>query len=132
MADKKTNKRANPEKERYSLTAKACFAIAISDTRISPTDVFFEDAENHTFQSAYIILERRMNEAGYITDKDGKTKDNKDSEEPKVIFSRTIKGFYPNASDEQIDAAWELFVYHMTRQGDATNRKSEKETSNKS
>ena len=132
MADKKTNKKANPEKERYSLTAKACFAIAISDTRISPTDVLFDDVENHAFQSAYIILERRMNDAGYVTDKDGKAKDNKDSEKPEVIFTRTIKGFYPNASDEQIDAAWELFVYHMTRQGNATKRKSEKETTDKS
>ena len=132
MADKKTNKKANPEKERYSLTAKACFAIAISDTRISPTDILFDDVENHAFQSAYIILERRMNDAGYVTDKDGKAKDNKDSEKPEVIFTRTIKGFYPNASDEQIDAAWELFVYHMTRQGNATKRKSEKETTDKS
>lgn len=125
---RKTNKRADKE-ERYRLSAKACFAIAISDTRVSHTNVLYEDFENHTFQSAYIILEQRMNDAGYITDKDGKTKDNKDSDKPEVIFSRTIKGFYPNASNEQIDAAWELFVYHMARQGIAKSRKGEDVTS---
>lgn len=105
--------------ERWSLTPKSCLAIALTDTKISPTDVFLEDINEHTFRSAYIILEKRMNNAGYITDKEGKTKDEKGPDTPETIFTRTIKGFYPDASEEQIRAAWELFVYHMIRQGNA-------------
>lgn len=103
--------------ERWSLTPKSCLAIALTDTRISPTDVFLEDINEHTFRSAYLILERKMKNAGYITDKEGKTKDEKGPDAPETIFTRTIKGFYPDASEEQIRAAWELFVYHMDRQG---------------
>ena len=111
--------------ERWSLTPKSCLAIALTDTKISPMDVFLEDFDEHTFRSAYIILERRMNNAGYITDKEGKTKDKRGSDTPAAIFIRTIKGFYPNASAEQIHAAWELFVYHMDRQGNVEKKSSD-------
>ena len=34
---------------------------------------------------------------------------------------------YSNATDEQFDVAWELFLYHMERQGNATKMKREGE-----
>ena len=107
----------------WRLTPKTCLSITLNETSVSHVDLFVEDDRCRKFESAYIILEQRMNNAGYITDKDGKTKYTKDSEKPKVIFSRTMKGFYPEATDEQIDAAWELFLYHMERQGNATRMK---------
>ena len=100
---------------KYRLTPKACLGIVLTDTRISPVDLL-DDFENRTFKSAFTIFERRMERAGYITDNDGKTVGSENSEEPDMIFSKTIKGFYPDASEEQISAAWELFVYYLDRE----------------
>ena len=109
----------------WRLTPKSCLLIALNETSISDADLFVEDDRHRKFESAYIILDQRMNNAGYITDKEGKTKYTKDSEQPVVIFSRTMKGFYPDATNEQIDAAWELFLYYMERQENATKMKKE-------
>ena len=109
----------------WRLTPKSCLLIALNETSISDADLFVEDDRHRKFESAYIILDQRMNNAGYITDKEGKTKYTKDSEQPVVIFSRTMKGFYPDATNEQIDAAWGLFLYYMERQGNATKMKKE-------
>lgn len=122
---KRKEKKTDSSDERWGLTPKTCLAIALTDTKISPTDVFLEDINEHTFRSAYIILEKRMNNAGYITDKEGKTKDEKGTDTPETIFTRTIKGFYPDASEEQILAAWELFVYHMIQQGNVEKKSSD-------
>ena len=111
----------------WRLTPKSCLSIALNETSISDVDLFVEDDRHRKFESAYIILEQRMNNAGYITDKEGKTKYTKDSEKPEVIFSRTLMGFYPHATNEQVDAAWELFLYHMERQGNARKMKKEGE-----
>jgi hypothetical protein len=46
----------------------------VNETSISDVDLFVEDDRHLKFESAYIILEQRMNKAGYITDKDGNTK----------------------------------------------------------
>lgn len=107
----------------WRLTPKACLSIALDETSITDGNPFIEDDRHRKFESAYIILEQRMNNAGYITDKDGNTKYTKDPEKPEAIFSRTIKEFYPDTSDEQIDAAWELFLYHMARQGNTKEMK---------
>ena len=58
-----------------------------------------------------------MYDAGYITDENGEKKDHKDPDKPQIIFSRTVKGFYPDATEEQISAAWDLFVYRMKKHG---------------
>lgn len=58
----------------WCLTPKACLSIALNETSISDVDLFVEDDRHLKFESAYIILEQRMNKAGYITDKDGNTK----------------------------------------------------------
>ena len=119
---KKRSKKNREEEEILRLTPKSCLAIAISETSISDFDMFVEDERNRKFESAYTILERRIDDAGYITDKDGKTKYDENSEPPKSIFSRTIKGFYPDATEEQISAAWDLFIYHMERQGNISKK----------
>ncbi|MBQ8989987.1 MAG: hypothetical protein IJ067_09875 [Prevotella sp.] len=106
----------------WKLTPKACLEIAINDTDISDVNFFLDDEKSRKFESVYAILEKRMNDAGYITDENGETKDNTDSDKPIVIFEKTIRGFYPLATDEQISAAWDLFVYHMERQGNISKR----------
>lgn len=116
----KRSKKNNEENEKWQLTPKSCLAIAINETSISDFDMFVEDERRQKFESTYTILERRIDDAGYITDKDGKTKYDKNTESPMSIFSRTIKGFYPVATEEQISAAWDLFIYHMERQGITT------------
>ena len=120
---KKKSKKNHKEDGGWRLTPKSCLAIAINETSISDFDMFVDDESNRKFESAYTILERRIDDAGYITDKDGKTKCDEYSEPPEAIFSRTIKGFYPDATDDQISAAWDLFVYHMERQGTMRRRK---------
>ena len=120
---KKKSKRNHKEEEIWRLTPKSCLAIAVSETSISDFDMFIDDERNRKFESTYTILERRIDDAGYITDKDGKTRCDENSEPPKSIFSRTIKGFYPDATKEQISAAWDLFVYQMERQGNVAKKK---------
>ena len=102
---------------RIALTPKACLEIALTDTGISDVELFVEDERCRKFRSTYTILERRMSSAGYITDENEKMHYDKDSKSPFDIFTRTVRGFYPNTSDEQLDAAWDLFLYHMERQG---------------
>ena len=108
--------------EPITLSPKGCLGIALEDTSIADDVLFLEDERNKKYDSAYLILEKRMKDAGYITDENGETKDSTDSEKPAVIFSRTIKGFYPKASEEQIAAAWDLFIYHMERHGNLRHR----------
>ncbi len=110
------------EEEVYSLAPMGCLKSALEDTSIADVDITLEDDRYQKFESAFIILERRMNDAGYITDNDGKIKANKDSEKPVDIFNRTIKGFYPDATEDQISAAWDLFVYQMERHGNMVSK----------
>ena len=112
-----------------ALTPKACLEIALTDTGISDVDIFVEDISNRKFCSAFTILERRMKSEGYITDENGNTHSTPESKKPFDIFTRTIRGFYPNTNDEQLEAAWELFIYHMERQGNIakTNRVKDEE-----
>lgn len=109
------------ENARWQLTPIVCLGFALAETEIS-VDPFSTGERNSKFESAYTILERRMNDAGYITDENGETKDHTNSEKPVVIFTKTIKGFYPKATDEQISAAWDLFVYHMDKQGNLAGK----------
>ena len=106
-----------------ALTPKACLEIAISDTGISDVDIFVEDAKNRKFCSAFTILERRMKNEGYITDENGDTHNTPDSKKPFDIFTKTIRGFYPDTSDDQLEAAWDLFIYNMERQGNLAKKK---------
>ena len=106
-----------------ALTPKACLEIAISDTGISDVDIFLEDANNRKFCSAFTILERRMKNEGYITDENGDTHSTPDSKKPFDIFTKTIRGFYPDTSDDQLEAAWDLFIYNMERQGNLAKKK---------
>ena len=74
-----------------------------------------------------------MKSEGYITDENGNTHSTPESKKPFDIFTRTIRGFYPNTNDEQLEAAWELFIYHMERQGNiAKTNRVEDEEHNKS
>lgn len=115
-----------------ALTPKACLEIALTDTGISDVDIFVEDINNRRFCSAFTILERRMKNEGYITDENGDTHHAPDSKKPFDIFIRTIRGFYPNTNDDQLEDAWELFVYHMERQGNIakTNHVEDEEHNN--
>ncbi|MBQ7423873.1 MAG: type II toxin-antitoxin system ParD family antitoxin [Prevotella sp.] len=107
------------------LTPKACLEIALTDTGISDVDIFVDDINNRKFCSAFTILERRMKSEGYITDENGDTHHTNDASKPADIFARSIRGFYPNASNDQLNAAWELFVYHMERQGNTKSNETE-------
>lgn len=115
-----------------ALTPKACLEIALTNTGISDVDIFVEDVNNRKFCSAFTILERRMKSEGYITDENGATLSTPESKKPFDIFSRTIRGFYPNTNDDQLEDAWELFVYHMERQGNIakTNHVEDEEHNN--
>lgn len=55
-----------------------------------------------------------------------------DSKKPYDIFARTIRGFYSNTNDDQLEAAWDLFIYHMERQGNIvkTNHAENEEQNN--
>ncbi len=114
------------------LTPKACLEIALTDTGISDIDIFVEDVNNRRFCSAFTILERRMKNEGYISDENGDTHHTPESKKPFDIFSRTIRGFYPNTNDDQLEAAWDLFIYHMERQGNIakTNCRENEEHNN--
>jgi len=79
-----------------ALTPKACLEIAITDTGISDVDIFVEDVNNRRFCSAFTILEHRMKNEGYITDENGDTHSTSESKKPFDIFTKTIRGFYPN------------------------------------
>ena len=107
--------------EVYSLAPMGCLKAALTETSITNVDLVKDDDRYHKLRSAFIILERRMNEAEYITDNDGKTKETIDAEKPADIFFRTIKGFYPDTINDQIMAAWDLFVYYMERHGNIVN-----------
>lgn len=106
-----------------ALTPKACLEIAITDTGISDVDIFVEDVNNRKFCSAFTILERRMKSEGYITDENGETHSTPESKKPFDIFTKAIRGFYPNTNDDQLEAAWDLFIYHMERQGNLAKQK---------
>ena len=101
--------------EPLTLTPKGCLEVALTDSGISDVDLFVEDEKCRKFNAAYLILERRMKSAGYITDEKGESQDSTNSDKPFEIFSRTIKGFYTSVIDEQLSVAWELFLYHMER-----------------
>ena len=63
-----------------------------------------------------------MKNEGYITDENGDTHNTPDSKKPFDIFTKAIRGFYPDTSDDQLEAAWDLFIYHMERQGNIAKK----------
>ena len=106
--------------EPLTLTPKGCLEVALTESGISDVDLFVEDKRSRKFNAAYLILERRMKSAGYITDEKGESQDSTNSDKPFEIFSRTIKGFYTSVIDEQLSVAWELFLYHMEGHGNTS------------
>lgn len=106
--------------EPLSLTPKGCLEVALTESGISDVDLFVEDERYRKFNAAYVILERRMKSAGYISDEKGESQDSTNSDKPFEIFSRTIKGFYTSVIDEQLSVAWELFLYYMERHGNTS------------
>lgn len=54
---------------------------------------------------ALTMLERRMKNEGHITDENGDTHSTPESKKPFDIFTKTIRGFYPNTTDDQLEAA---------------------------
>lgn len=108
--------------EQLSLTPKGCLEVALTESSISDVDICVEDERCRKFNAAYLILERRMKSAGYISDEKGEPQDSANSDKPFEIFSRTIKGFYTTVIDEQLSVAWELFLYYMERHGNTSQR----------
>ena len=107
----------------FVLSPKGCLDVALSDAGIVEIDFDENNKDTRKFNSAFLILEKRMKDAGYITDDDGETKEKNGSEEPFDIFHRTIKGFYPEVTDNQVSVVWDLFVNNLERCG---HTKSEK------
>lgn len=110
------------DKGRFTLSPRGCFASAIWDTSIS-TDAngVFGLSETSKFDSAFTILVKRFKEHGWIEDDDNlPVKGTK--EEQEQIFCDTVKGFYPNATNEQVTAAYDLFKDLIVRHGNTKEK----------
>ena len=104
---------------RFTLSPRGCFASAICDTSIydGEGDVFGL-SETSKFDSAFKILVKRYEERGWV-ESDKNLPPEGTSDDQKRIFRDTVKGFYPSATDEQADAAFDLFMELMTKHGNA-------------
>ncbi len=105
------------DKGEFSLSPRGCFAWSLADTKISnlhPTEL----SETSDFDTAFKILVSRFEKYGFI-DSGNTEVDNE--HEPREIFIETVKGFYPNATDWQVNAAFDAFAIFMEQHGN-TNK----------
>ena len=102
----------------YSLSPKGCLLCAFEELGlVSSIALDCGEREGKNFENCFKLLEKRLDEAGYITDKNGETHYTKETESPKSIFLRTVNAYYPNSNDDQREAVWEVFSEHLERQG---------------
>ena len=104
-----------PEDATFRLTPLSCFAEALADAHI--VECAWEECEDKNFRNAYYILEEWFRSNGYIVDASGNARECSNSEQPKNLFIKVVNVFYPDASSDQKDIAWEMFIKHMNFQG---------------
>ena len=109
---------------RFTLTPRGCFATALCHTRIVDTDEF-DLNQLAAFNSLFTVLVERFKRRGWIKYDDEKESDvtetRKDQEE---VFVKTVRGFYPNATEEQASAAFDLFFNLLEKHGNTTETKN--------
>lgn len=103
------------------LTPKSCFAISLTEANISESNLLFEDFENDTFSEAYKLLEKRFEDNGYIVYDYDPAKKIKPLYEPEEIFKQVVNVYYPSASKDAINYAWNVFALNMNVQGNTTD-----------
>ena len=113
-----------PEDATFCLTPLSCFAEALADAHI--VECAWEECEDKNFRNAYYILEEWFRSNGYIVDASGNAKECINPEPPKDLFVKVVNVFYPDASSDQKDVAWEMFIKHMDFQGNLGPEDDEK------
>ena len=104
-----------PDDAEFTLTPLSCFAFALDDANI--VDDMFEELESDRFRKAFAIFERKMQNNGYAPVHDDIHRDVENPERPDDIFKKVVKVFYPESDEDQREIAYDLFIYHMKRQG---------------
>lgn len=104
---------------RFSLSPRGCFASALVDTKIVDENVA-ELSETNDFDGAFRVLVSRFEKYGLIDNGEGNKRDS--NHNPSKLFKKTVRGFYPNATKDQVNAAFDLFVILMTEHGNTDKK----------
>ena len=61
----------------------------------------------------------------YIVDASGNARECSNPEHPKDLFIKVVNVFYPDASPDQKDVAWKMFIKHTDFQGNLVPKDDE-------
>jgi len=110
------------EEGRFTLSPRGCFASSLIDTSISESDIS-EIFSDQKFDSAFMTLVGRFRRAGFLKYDDEPNNKEKTREDQMNLFASTVLGFYPKATKEQIEAAFDLFFILLEKHGNTVKNK---------
>ena len=100
---------------RLTLSPRGCFAWALTDTGIGGYESAVELSNDPKFDSAFKVLVKRFRENGWIEN---------DSKEPsvngvdqKTVFTKTVSVYFKNASEDELEAAFDEFAILLEEHG---------------
>ena len=112
-----------PDDAVLTLTPLSCFGVALGDANI--VDDKIAELYSERFRKAFAIFEQKMQDNGYAPVYDDIHKDVESPERPDDIFKKVVKVFYPESDEDQREIAYDLFIYHMKRQGNIKTKEDE-------
>ena len=102
----------------YVLGPKSIFAMALFKTHILNGEHWVKFIDDVDVVNAFDILEMRMKQEGLISERKAESTTEQKGD-AKTIFKTTVKGFFPEATDEQAETAYYTFAFEMKKTGQA-------------
>ena len=103
------------EDGRFTLSPRGCFASALSDTGIGGYENATELSDDPKFDIAFNVLVKRFRENGWI-ENDGREQSGNGGDQ-KTVFIKTVGVYFKNASEDELEAAFDEFVILLEKHG---------------
>ena len=103
------------EDGRFTLSPRGCFASALSDTGIGGYENATELSDDPKFGIAFNVLVKRFRENGWI-ENDGREPSGNGGDQ-KTVFIKTVGVYFKNASEDELEAAFDEFVILLEKHG---------------
>lgn len=104
-------------KGRFTLSPRGCFASALLDTGIGSYENAVELSNDPKFDCAFKVLVKRFRKNGWI-ENDGK-EPSVNGDDQKTVFTKTVSVYFKNASEDELEAAFDEFAILMEEHGNA-------------
>lgn len=100
---------------RLTLSPRGCFAWALTDTGIGGYESAVELSNDPKLDCAFKVLVKRFRENGWI-ENDGK-EPSVNGVDQKTVFTKTVSVYFKNASEDELEAAFDEFAILLEEHG---------------